>query len=155
MSKELVVHCFSDHDHNPEEANDYETQGPSFNCYYCNEIFPNKSNVMAHTKIAHTDKAKHCLNFLEGTCSYSDECWFLHGNTFKESNPKFNCKYCDKTFRTKTQLMHPKKQHHIEKVSMCTNEKTTCKYGSEKCWFIHTGDIEQAYESKTSMALAI
>ena len=30
---------------------------------------------------------------------------------------------------------------------MCKNEITNCKYGSEKCWFIHTGDIEQAYES--------
>ena len=43
--------------------------------------------------------------------------------------------------------MHHKKHHHIDKVSKCNNEKTNCKYGYEKCWFLHTEDIKLAYES--------
>ena len=141
------VHCFSDHDHDQEDADDQEIQDSNFSCYYCDEIFPTKPLVMRHTKIAHIDKANHCLNFLQGTCSYDNRCWFLHDETLKESDPTITCNYCTENFRTKTQLMHHKKHHHIDKVSKCNNEKTNCKYGYEKCWFLHTEDIKLAYES--------
>ena len=134
------VHCFSDHDHDPEEANEREIK--NFNCYYCDEIFPSKATVMRHTKISHMDKAQHCLNFLEGSCRYSENCWFLHDDDFKKSEPTFTCKYCDERFKTKTQLMHHKKTNHIEKVVRCTNENENCKYGSENCWFLHNKKIE-------------
>ena len=141
------VHCFSDHEHDPEDAIEQGTQVANFNCYYCEEVFSSKANVMKHTKLSHVDKANHCLNFLEGTCSYGDRCWFLHDNTLKESDPTFKCNYCESVFKTKTQLMQHKKRNHIEKVSRCSNENQGCRYNSENCWFLHTKTIEKAYES--------
>ena len=140
------VHCFSDHYHDQEYAKEEDAQDSNFNCYYCDEVFPTKAAVMIHTKHSHTDKAKHCLNFLSGTCSYNDMCWFLHDEKLRESDPTFKCNYCEENFRTKMQLMNHKKQSHTDKVSKCSNENKNCKYGSEKCWFLHTEYIEQAYK---------
>ena len=145
------VHCFSDHDHEPEDSNDEVIRDSNFNCYYCDEIFPTKATVMTHTKISHVDKAKHCLNFLEGTCSYNDNCWFLHDQKVRESDPGFNCNYCDRRFKTKIQLMRHKKQDHIQNVARCSNENKNCKFGFENCWFLHTENIEKAYESETNV----
>ena len=41
--------------------------------------------------------------------------------------------------------MHHKKLKHTDKVAKCTNEYKSCKYGSEKCWFLHAENINQAY----------
>ena len=141
------VHCFSDHDHDQHDEDEEETDVPNFHCYYCDETFSSKMNVMNHTKLYHVAQAKHCINFLEGTCRYDDRCWFLHDEKVKQSNPKFNCNYCDSSFRLKSQLMLHKKIIHIDKVSKCSNEDKCCKFGSDKCWFIHKENIEQAYES--------
>ena len=69
---------------------------------------------MKHTKLSHVDKANHCLNFLEGTCSYGDRCWFLHDNTLKESDPTFKCNYCESVFKTKTQVMQHSRPISVE-----------------------------------------
>ena len=68
------VHCFSDHDHDQDEEQDMQV--PNFKCYYCDEVFRTKATVMTHTKVSHTTKVKPCHNYLEGTCSYHDRCWF-------------------------------------------------------------------------------
>ena len=81
------VHCFSDHDHDLDEQ---EIQAPNFNCYYCDEIFSTKADVMIHTKVSHITNAKPCLSFLDGTCKYNDRCWFVHDEEFKKSNQTFN-----------------------------------------------------------------
>ena len=139
------VHCFSDHDHDIDD--EQKMQPPNFNCYYCDEIFPTKATVMIHTKASHMTKAKPCLSFLEGTCNYNDKCWFLHDEGLKQSDPTFKCNYCDESFRTKTQMMQHKKWNHTDKVSKCKNEKNSCRYGTEKCWFLHSANIEQAYKN--------
>ena len=136
------VHCFSDHDHDQHDEDEEETDIPNFHCYYCDETFSSKMNVMNHTKLYHVAQSKHCINSLEGTCRYDDRCWFLHDEKVKQSNPKFNCNYCDSSFRLKSQLMLHKKIIHIDKVSKCSNEDKCCKFGSDKCWFIHKENIE-------------
>ena len=139
------VHCFGDHDHD-EPENEQESQSTKFTCYYCEDTFQTKADVMKHTKLIHLDKVSHCLNFLEGTCSFSDRCWFLHDENMRKSEPIFDCKFCESRFKTKSQLMKHKKLCHIDSVSKCSNYDKKCKYGSEKCWFLHKEDIEKAFE---------
>ena len=55
--------------------------------------------------------------------------------------------FCEETFKTKYHLMRHKKIRHVEKVKMCLNDEKHCKYGFEKCWFIHSENIEEAYKS--------
>ena len=143
--KSDCVHCFSDHEHDSQDVNDQEKHDLNFQCYYCDETFSSLMSVMNHTKILHVEKTKHCTNFLDGACRFNERCWYLHDEKFKQSNPTYTCNHCDSNFRTKTQLMHHKKLFHIEKVLKCSNEK--CKYGSEKCWFLHAENIEQAYKN--------
>ena len=146
------VHCFSDHEHDSEEPIEQEV-GLKFNCFYCDETFPSRSNVMIHTKQSHMDKAKLCINFLEGECRYNDRCWFLHDEKLKHSNPTFTCNYCEESFKTKHQLMNHKKSNHVEKVAQCLNETKSCIYGSNKCWFLHTENIKQGYANAKNVKL--
>ena len=145
------VHCFADHDHETEKEE--EIQATDFNCYYCQETFKTRPCVMKHTKLIHVNKVRHCLNFLEGTCSFSDRCWFLHDEHFKESEPTFNCNLCDSKFKTKSQLMKHKKHFHINSVLRCSNFDRNCKFGPEKCWFLHKEDIEKAFETSKNINL--
>ena len=138
------VHCFGDHDHEDDDANEQVLQIMSFKCYFCEETFSTKACVMRHTKLIHCDKVSHCLNFLDGTCSFGERCWFLHDERFKDSEPTFKCNFCDSRFLTKLKLMNHKKLIHIDSVSKCS--KDNCIYGAEKCWFVHAENIEQAFE---------
>ena len=38
------------------------------------------------------------------------------------------------------------KNEHIQYVPQCKNEKSTCNYGADKCWFNHKENIEIAYK---------
>ena len=139
------VHCFSDHDH--EEENDKVSQTNNFTCYFCEDTFKTQNCVMSHTKLSHSDKVSHCIYFLEGTCRFGDRCWFLHDEKFKECEPTFTCNLCDSAFKTKSKLMNHKKLLHINSVSKCSNDDKNCKYGSEKCWFLHSENVKQAFET--------
>ena len=51
----------------------------SFHCNFCKHCFTNKSQLMKHKKLKHTERVSTCWNFQLGKCSYGDEsCWFLH-----------------------------------------------------------------------------
>ena len=48
-------------------------------CYFCEESFETKDQVMLHRKANHTKVVKSCTKFENGNCSKSEEtCWFMH-----------------------------------------------------------------------------
>ena len=47
--------------------------------------------------------------------------------------------------------MRHKKQDHIQNVARCSNENENCKFGFGNCWFLHTENIEKAYESEKNV----
>ena len=50
-------------------------------CFFCDEIFKTKTQVMNHRKKEHLKTVKPCLQFQAKKCQYNDnECWFKHGN---------------------------------------------------------------------------
>ena len=68
-------------------------------CYFCEESFETKAQVMLHRKTKHTKTVKNCTKFEIGNCSKSEEtCWFMHKtkdtgkediNDIKENNSVF------------------------------------------------------------------
>ena len=79
--------------------------------------------------------------FIEGKCTFGDECWFSHD----QSKPleEFKCAICESKFTSKFDLMHHRKKEHGRKVPKCKNEKNgCCQIGPKFCWFIHTEDEE-------------
>ena len=142
------IHDFNDHTHSVDDDMDEEIS--YFNCNFCDEVFETLSEVMEHKKLIHTSNVQHCNQFLEGNCLYGNSCWFLHSETLKQSEPNIICKFCEKKFRTKASLREHMKVNHIQMVQKCKNENT-CKFGPEKCWFIHPQDIENAYQTAKSV----
>ena len=48
------------------------------------------------------------------------------------------CRFCEDHLETSQDLMIHKKKQHKEKVRKCTkNLEGACRYGEERCWFIH------------------
>ena len=141
------IHDFNDHTHSPEELENNENS--LFTCKFCDERFETLPEVMMHTKMVHPCHVQHCNKYLENTCLYGDNCWFLHSETFKNSEPRFKCKFCDKNFLTTNALKEHNKKLHIQLVSKCKNEEE-CKFGPKKCWFLHKEDIENAYINEKS-----
>ena len=99
---------------------------------------------MKHNKLTHTNNVQHCSNFLENICLYGDNCWFLHSEPERISEPSFKCKFCEKKFKTNNSLREHMKTSHIQLVAKCKNENE-CKFDPRKCWFVHQQDIEMAY----------
>ena len=59
--------------------------------------------------------------------------------------PSISCNFCAKKFRTKVSLRDHMKKKHIQMVSKCKDENE-CKFGPQKCWFLHQQNIENAYK---------
>ena len=138
------VHDWNDHTHTPEDLHNDD-----FSCKFCDESFETMPDVMRHNKLVHTSLIQHCKNFLESICPYGDSCWFLHSESFRNSEPSFECNYCEKKFLTKNALCEHKKKLHPQSVSKCKSE-VDCKFGPKKCWFIHQKDIVIAYDNTKS-----
>ena len=134
------IHDHEDHSHDPLE----------FECYHCLARFETKHLVMIHTKHNHEESVPHCVKYLETSCEFSNNCWFLHDESLRESKATFKCNFCENMFKTKYQLMRHKKIKHVQKVKMCINEKKGCKFGHEKCWFLHNENIEELYKNAKS-----
>ena len=101
---------------------------------------------MKHNKTTHTSNVQHCKQFLENSCFYGDNCWYIHSESFRKSEPSFKCNICQQKSRTENMLREHMKLQHIQFVSNCKNE-IDCRYGPKKCWFIHKEDIEIAYKN--------
>ena len=139
------IHDFNDHTHSPDNFSELDFD--CFNCNYCDETFGALSEVMHHTKQVHTSNVQHCNKFLEGNCYYGESCWFLHSENHRNSEPELHCSSCESKFRTKTTLMKHMKNYHVELVSKCKHEETKCRYGQDRCWFLHKENIETAYRN--------
>ena len=138
------IHDFNDHTHSSDSLANLNMS--LFTCNFCDENFETLQEVMKHTKINHTSSVQHCKQFLENICFYGDNCWFLHSESYRNSEPSFNCKLCDKKFRSQNILREHMKQLHTQFVSNCKNG-VDCKFGSRKCWFLHQENIEIAYQN--------
>ena len=136
------VHDFNNHTHSSDDMESDENT--LFNCRFCDESFETLKEVMKHNKLTHTNNVQHCSNFLENICLYGDNCWFLHSESEKISEPSFKCKFCEKKFKTNNSLREHMKTSHIQLVAKCKNENE-CKFDPRKCWFVHQQDIEMAY----------
>ena len=56
---------------------------------------------------------------------------------------KFNCKFCDKRFQNKDDLMKHKKEEHKLKVSVCWNyQAEDCEFQDGTCWFAYKQNNE-------------
>ena len=54
------------------------------------------------------------------------------------SGSEFDCKICEKVFRTLSDIMTHNKQEHNENVADCYKEASrNCKYRPKHCWFCH------------------
>jgi hypothetical protein len=111
-----------------------------FICNFCKEKFENKSNLMKHNKEIHAENVSPCWKFASGHCALGDErCWFLDKeNHSSHINSEYQCNSCDETFHSKSILMKHRKLRHIHTVKPCSHDfKGDCKFGNEKCWFVH------------------
>ena len=118
-------------DHKKESLNDNQ-----YRCNLCDDCFQNKRDLMQHKKIHHNNKVAQCWKFSAGNCEYGDKkCWFNH--TIKDTQ-EIECVWCDKVFRTQSDLYAHRKQHHKQYIQSCKNYKNgACIYGNDKCWFLH------------------
>ena len=131
----LWKHMEDDHDVKGQKPTEYEV------CSFCKEIFSQRSELMQHVKSIHEVKVKPCKYFQKGSCMFSDEiCWYSHKTyqvTDETSKIEIKCKYCEKIFPSKSEMMKHRKVNHKQYVAPCReNSQNKCKYG-EHCWFKH------------------
>ena len=141
------MHDYDDHTHTSHQ----EENSSLFTCKFCDERFETLSEVMTHNRLMHTSNVQHCKQFLENSCFYGDNCWFIHSETFRNSDPTFDCNHCELKFRSQNVLREHTKLLHTQFVFNCKNEDI-CKFGPKKCWFVHKEDIEKAYKNAKSEA---
>ena len=88
-----------------------------------------------------------CANksvYLCGECDYLADCVHdfndhTHSSDDMESeeNSNFNCRFCDESFETLTEVMKHNKLSHTNNVQHCSNFlENICLYG-DGCWFLH------------------
>ena len=143
------MHDFNDHTHTQDQENIENLSDSLFTCKFCDERFETLSEVMIHNRLIHTRNVQHCKQYLENSCFYGDNCWFIHSETFRNSEPTFKCNFCELKFRSQNVLREHTKLLHTQFVFNCKNEDD-CKFRPKKCWFIHKEDIEIAYQSAKS-----
>ena len=138
------IHDFNDHTHSPDDLSNLDSS--LFICNFCDESYETLQEVMKHKKNKHTSSVQHCKRFLQNVCFYGDNCWYIHSESFRKSEPSFKCNFCEEKFRTENIFREHMKLQHIQFVSKCKNE-IHCRFGAKKCWFIHKENIEIAYEN--------
>ena len=116
-------------------------------CHHCGNHFKSKHDLMIHRKKAHEERVGQCSFFLEGTCTFGDECWYSHKINSRKRLTEYKCNICEKIFKLKSEFMKHRRNEHIESVPLCRDEKNgTCHFGKLKCWFIHE-DVENLNEN--------
>ena len=114
------------------------------NCYICDAKFSTHYDLMNHRKEKHIDRINQCRNFLSGTCRFTSiKCWWKHEEMPQKKQEEVACKFCDKTFSSKRDLMNHRKQLHLSKCRPCVNYgKGICLYEDQKCWYQHENIVE-------------
>ena len=108
----------------------------SIKCYYCEQRFETKRELMEPRKKDHEEKAQFCSYFSEGKCDFDESCWYSHDQPTLIPEIKYNI--CGQIFQGKSSFMKHRKKYHSKNVPKCrTLQNGTCQYGSEKCWFKH------------------
>ena len=95
---------------------------------------------MKHNKTTHTSSVQHCKQLFENACFYGDNCWYIHSESFRKSEPSFKCNICQQKSRTENMLREHMKLQDIQFVSNCKNE-IDCRYEPKKYCFIHKEDM--------------
>ena len=117
-----------------------ESSKDTIACYYCDEQFETKSNLMNHRKKFHIEKVNLCSNFTEGNCHFAEECWYNHSEHIEAKT--YKCSFCEQIFKHRSDFMHHKKKEHSKNVPICKNAvNEICHFGRNNCWFNH-GEIE-------------
>ena len=99
---------------------------------------------MDHRRDEHNSGNKVCRYFKNGTCYFMDsdkgDCWYLHKIVETNSNEAkngFECKSCDKTFKTRSEVMNHRKEQHEDEVPLCNEIKEGKRCTRHRCWFSH------------------
>ena len=123
----------------------------TFQCHSCGKNFYSKPMLMDHRKKDHKDIIAKCRRYQKNECAYIDEiCWYSHSQQTPGSvnlNVKFECKYCKKTFESKSDLMrHLKTKHPQIKLNCREFARGSCKFSEQECWYRHTKDVNVAVD---------
>lgn len=116
-----------------------------FACNFCEHCFKNKSELMKHKKLKHSEKVNICWKFPHKTCSYDNEtCWFHHSDITEN----FPCNFCDESFSNQSKFMRHRKKYHEHVVPSCRNNSNSlCIYTNENCWFKHDENENEGNEN--------
>ena len=75
-------------------------------------------------------------------------CWFVHEDE-PEPVDTYKCNLCESEFNSPPEFLRHRKKYHEQIVPICKKfESGECIFGSEKCWFNHKSDSEDANDKK-------
>ena len=122
-------------------------------CKHCGEQFAEKWSLMNYRKEKHPDAVAVCQNYLENKCKFSSkECWWNHDS--RRTKSEMCCFNCQRTFKTKSEMMQHRKQEHKSIVKMCSNfQQNSCRWSTSYCWFLHEEekmDMEYSLNEKAN-----
>ena len=128
--------------HNPVEF--------SGQCFTCKYEFTSYWKLMKHIKAEHPSNKK-CRYFLRQECYFDSEtCWYRHENDMKNEDTQFDCRECDETFSSRSDMRIHKKRKHPQSIQKCTNYlQGKCMRNPQTCWFRHDIDDSKSFEMET------
>ena len=111
---------------------------------------------MKHRKSDHSQIVKMCKYYTQNKCAYNNDiCWYKHdkADMFCEQQKdriSYNCKFCDNSFKDKSDFMEHKKNAHIQAVPKCKNfMKGNCSFNNDKCWYSHSAYTPENTQENT------
>ena len=110
----------------------------------CGKNFQSYNDLMEHRRDEHNSGNKVCRYFKDGTCYFMNEekggCWYLHTNEkihLNQTQNEFDCKSCNKIFKSKSEVMNHRKEKHEDEVPLCNDIKDGKVCSRRRCWFSH------------------
>ena len=106
-------------------------------CDFCDNIYLTKKELQDHEDREHTANVHGDIN--TGVKTHSPYLSEDEGKVSKDQrhNEMSKCKFCDKRFQNKKELMKHNKEKHQETLSSCWNfEAGSCDF-EDNCWFKH------------------
>ena len=108
-------------------------------CKECVEQFSSRWNLMNHQKENHPSQSICKYNF-QNKCKFTAEvCWFKHDGIAQVGSELISCYKCVNTFKSKREMMNHRKIAYSTVIRIKNNQ---CKFGDEKCWFLHDNTVE-------------
>ena len=148
-----VATCEEELNWHMDDVHDLQTDmyfETDFPCETCGKWCRSEADLNYHNKKHEfvqnvpSDEMKTCPYFMDGYCAFdSKECWFDHPELSQASLvpralKSVKCRFCEKTFETKSEFMEHRKLEHPEKITACKKEMDgSCRFGMEKCWYAH------------------